>query len=284
MLKANNDGFVKRLAIGRLGGSLQRNFAGIHVQGDLTALANDERSTLYFANHVSSWDGTIANYISYMYLQQNSFIMALEQTMVPRTTKAGLFSVNPLDRFSATQTLRYSVRLLREVPRCALWIFPQGTLLPFHKRPLRFQKGAAIIFSQVKEVRLVPVAFYYALIRHSKPEAFVRFGEPLNLVPDAHLSGLTNQLEACLVENLDKLSNDLTNYNIHSFKTLIYGKPSLRESLVRMNRRQLAPLKAWGRTLDGSIEEYNFAVPSSGSRKDIDSHRPPQRKSIYTKS
>ncbi len=257
MLKAHNDGFVKRLLIGRLGGSLQRNFAGIHVQGDLTALANDERSTLYFANHVSSWDGTIANYISYTYLQQNSFIMALEQTMVPRTTRAGLFSVNPLDRFSATQTLRYSVRLLQEVPRCALWIFPQGTLLPFHKRPLNFQKGAAIIFSQVKEVRLVPVVFYYALIRHSRPEAFVSFGEPLNLTPHANLSSLTNQLEVCLVENLDKLSDDLTNCNIQSFKTLIYGKPSLRESLVRRNGQPSAPLKAWGRTLDGSREEYN---------------------------
>jgi 1-acyl-sn-glycerol-3-phosphate acyltransferase len=257
MLKAHNDGFVKRLLIGRLGGSLRRNFAGIHVQGDLTALANDERSTLYFANHVSSWDGTIANYISYTYLQQNSFIMALEQTMVPRTTRAGLFSVNPLDRFSATQTLRYSVRLLQEVPRCALWIFPQGTLLPFHKRPLDFQKGAAIIFSQVKEVRLVPVVFYYALIRHSRPEAFVSFGEPLNLAPNANLSRLTSQLEVCLVENLDRLSNDLTNYNIQSFKTLIYGKPSLRESLVRRNGLPSAPLKAWGRTLDGSREEYD---------------------------
>jgi len=259
MLKAHNDGLVKRLAIGRLGESLQRNFAGIHVQGDLAALANDERSTLYFANHVSSWDGTIANYISYTYLRQNSYIMALEQTMVPRTTRVGLFSVNPLDRFSATQTLQYSVRLLREVSRCALWIFPQGTLLPFHKRPLGFQKGAAIIFSQAKEVRLVPVAFYYALIRHSKPEAFVSFGEPLNLVPSANLSGLTNQLEGCLIENLDKLSSDLTNYNIHSFKTLIYGKPSLRESLMRRSRTQSAPLKAWGRTLNGNKAEYNRA-------------------------
>ena len=267
MLKAHDDGLVKRLAIGRLGGSLQRNFAGIHVQGDLTALANDERSTLYFANHTSSWDGTIANYISYMYLRQNSFIMALEQTMVPRTTRVGLFSVNPLDRFSATQTLRYSVRLLREVPRCALWIYPQGTLLPFHKRPLGFQKGAAIILSQVEEVRLVPVAFYYALIRHSRPEAFVSFGEPLNLVPNTNLSKLTNQLEVCLVEQLDKLSSDLANCNTHSFKTLIYGKPSLRESLVLLKGRQLAPLKAWGRTPSNrtltGYEEYNIADEGS---------------------
>ena len=265
MLKAHNDGFVKRLAIRRLGGSLRRYFAAIHVQGDLTALANDDRSTLYFANHISSWDGTIANYISYRYLRQDSFIMALEQTMIPRTTWAGLFSVNPLDRFSATQSLRYSVRLLREVPRCALWIFPQGTLLPFHKRPLGFQKGVASILSQVKEVRLVPVGFYYALIRHSRPEAFVSFGEPLNLIPNANLSGLTNQLEVCLVENLDKLSNDLANCNTQSFKTLIDGKPSLRESLMRLNGKQLAPLKGWGRTPKRLKEEYDRANGGSTS-------------------
>ncbi len=249
MLKARRDGFVKRLAIEKLGKSLRRYFAGIHVQGDLTALANDERPTLYFANHISSWDGTIANYISYTYLQQDSFIMALEQTMAPRTTWAGLFSVNPLDRFSATQSLRYSIRLLQEVPRCGLWIFPQGTLLPFHKRPLGFQQGVAVIPSQVKRLRLVPVAFYYAIIRHSRPEAFVRFGEPVNLLADANISQRTKHLERCLVENLDKLSDDLANCTTQAFKTILYGEPSLRESLMLLRGGQLAPLKAWGRQI-----------------------------------
>ena len=44
--------------------------------------------------------------------------------------------------------------------------------MPFHKRPLGFQKGAAIILSQVKEVRIVPVVLYYTLIMHGRPEAF----------------------------------------------------------------------------------------------------------------
>lgn len=247
MLEAHKEGFAKRLAIGRLGRGLQRYFAGVHVQGDLTALANDDRPTLFFANHISGWDGTIASYISYTYLQQDPYIMTNDVAVNPRTNRIGAFSVNTHDRFSATQSLRYSVRLLREVQRCALWMFPQGIVLPFHKRPLGFQKGTAIIFSQVKEVRLVPVGLYYTLIMRRRPEAFVSFGEPLNLVPNANVSRLTNQLEVCLVEHLDKLSNDLADNNTQSFKTLLYGKPTIREYLGRLRGKQLQliPLKTW---------------------------------------
>ena len=247
MLEAHKEGFGKRLAIGRLGRGLRRYLAGVHVQGDLTALANDDRPTLYFANHISGWDPTIASYISYTYLRQDPFIMTVEGAVTQRNTWIGAFSVNTHDRFSATQSLRYSVRLLREVPRCALWMFPQGMILPFHKRPLGFQKGTAIILSQVKEVRVVPVALYYSLIMRRRPEAFVSFGEPLNLVPNANVSRLTNQLEVCLVEHLDKLSNDLADNNTQSFKTLLYGKPTIREYLARLRGKQLLPipLKTW---------------------------------------
>jgi 1-acyl-sn-glycerol-3-phosphate acyltransferase len=266
MLKAHQNCLVKRLAMEKLGRSLRRYFAGIHVQGDLGALANDDRPTLYFANHLSSWDGVIANYLSYMYLRQDSFIMAREQMMVSRSTWAGLFSVNPLDRFSATQSLRYAVRLLRDVPRCALWVFPQGIPLPFHIRPLGFQKGVASILSQMKEIRLVPVVFYYTLIRHSKPEAFVSFGEPLSAVPTANLAQLTHHLEGCLIEKLDKLDSDLAHENAQSFKTLIYGKSSLRESLMRLKGNQLTPLKAWGRTPPQPVrEEYQYSTSLQGT-------------------
>jgi 1-acyl-sn-glycerol-3-phosphate acyltransferase len=245
MFEAQKEGFGKRLAIGRLGRGLRHYLAGVHVRGDLTALANDDRPTLYFANHISCWDGTIASYLSHTYLRQDPFIMTVEDAITPRSTRIGAFSVNAYDRFSATQSLRYSVRLLREVPRCALWMFPQGMIVPFHKRPLGFQKGTAIILSQVKEVRVVPVVLYYTLIMQGRPEAFVSFGEPLNVVPNGNVSRLTNQLEVCLVENLDKLSNELADRNTQSFNTLLYGKPTLREYLTRLRGKPLLPLKTW---------------------------------------
>ena len=245
MFEAQKEGVGKRLAIGRLGRGLQRYLAGVHVRGDLTALANDDRPTLYFANHISCWDGTIASYLSHTHLQQDPFIMTVEDAVTPRSTRIGAFSVKAHDPFSATQSLRYSVRLLREVPRCALWMFPQGMIVPFHKRPLGFQKGTAIILSQVKEVRVVPVGLYYTFVMHGRPEAFVSFGEPLNGVPNGNVSRLTNQLEVCLVENLDKLSNDLADRNTQSFNTLLFGKPTMREYLKRLSGKPVLPLKTW---------------------------------------
>lgn len=245
MLEGYKDGWRKRFAITRNGMGIRRYLAGVHVQGDLTALAQDDSPTLYFANHTSGWDGTLAGYLSYTYLHQDPFIMTAENAMGTRAAWDGTFSVSRNDHFSATQSLRYSTRLLREVPRCALWMFPQGIVLPFYKRPLGFQKGTAIIVSQVKELRVVPVAFYYTVIMHRKPEAFVSFGELVNIAPKTQLSRLTDQLKACLSEHLDKLGHDLNNGNTQSFQTLIHGNLNVREQLARLKGKSLLPLKTW---------------------------------------
>jgi 1-acyl-sn-glycerol-3-phosphate acyltransferase len=285
MLKAHKDCWRKRFAIRKNGRHIQHYLAGVHVQGDLTALTKDNKPTLYFANHTSGWDGMLASYLSYAYLHQDPFIMVAENAMGTKEIWDGTFSVNRNDHFSATQSLRYSVRLLREVPRCALWVFPQGIILPFYKRPLSFQKGIAVIASQAKEIRLVPVAFYYTVIMHRKPEAFVSFGEPIDVSAQklgaekthcsvearkeafshaenldhqaklahniekvqTHLSHLTNLLETSLSEHLDKLGRDLNNGNTESFQTLIHGSLTVRQHLAQLikGRPLSPPLGAW---------------------------------------
>jgi 1-acyl-sn-glycerol-3-phosphate acyltransferase len=285
MLKAHKDGWRKRSAIRKNGRNIQRYLAGVHVQGDLTALTKDNKPTLYFANHTSGWDGMLAGYLSHTYLHQDPFVMAAENAIGTKEIWDGTFSVNRNDHFSATKSLRYSVQLLQEVPRCALWIFPQGIILPFYKRPLSFQKGIAVIVSQVKEVRLVPVAFYYTVIMHRKPEAFVSFGEPIDVSAQklgaektrcsveagnealshtenfdhraklarniekvqTHLSRMTNILETCLSEHLDTVGHDLNNGNTQSFQTLIYGSLTVRQHLAQLikGRPLSPPLKNW---------------------------------------
>jgi 1-acyl-sn-glycerol-3-phosphate acyltransferase len=260
MLEAHKDCWRKRLIIRVNGLDLRHYLAGVHVQGNLAALARDDRATLYFANHVTCWDGILAGYLSHRHLHQDPFIMTAEDSMLPRTTWDGNFSVNRNDPFSATQSLRYSVRLLQEVPRCALWIFPQGVILPFDKRPLDFRKGLAIIASQVKDVRVVPVGFYYTIIKHRKPEVFVSFGDPIHLALKTRLSRLTSQLEGCLVEHLDKLDNDLRNGDTHLFQTLLRGL-SIREQLERLKGCPLSSLKAW----DSPPQSIERVVPTAAS-------------------
>lgn len=225
---------------------LRSYFAGIHVRGNLTALRQSSLPILYFANHVSLWDFSISTHLTYVWLNQDPFVMTAEFTMLPPTDWAGAFSVNPLDSVSVTKTLRYSVNLLKTVPRCALWMFPQGMILPVNQRPLNFQSGISIIIKQVNDLLIIPVSFFYAFGNHSRPEAFVSFGEPFEGKTSQPITKLTRELEARLTQDLDHLSNDIASSNTEEFITVIYGKHDLRYYMLKLLRKPYPPLKSWG--------------------------------------
>ena len=216
---------------------LRTHLAGVHVRGNMAELKQSNRPTMYFANHVSLWDFSISTHLTYTKLKQDPFVMTAEYTMLPPTDWAGAFSVNPFDSLSVTKTLRYSVELLRNVPRCALWMFPQGMISPINQRPLNFQSGISLIIKQVKDLLLVPVCFFYTFGNHSHPEAFISFGEPFSMESVQNTTKLTNELEKHLTQDLDKLNDDIAASRTGEFTTIIQGAHDLRYYLLKLMRK-----------------------------------------------
>ena len=234
MRKACKRGIRKHLSLKVMRRILRGQFAGVHVRsGNLTTTESDNGSTLYFANHVSAWDGALAKFLTYYWLGQDPFVMTAEP-MFPLAEWTGAFSVNPFDSFEVAKSIRYATELLRSVPDCGLWIFPQGIATPYDQRPLGFKPGIGLLVRQIKAQVLVPVIFHYTFGSNSYPEVFVNFGQPCTIVANSNTDGLIADLERRTTNDLDQLNSDLHNGRLEEFETIILRKPH-------------QPLKSWER-------------------------------------
>ncbi|MFZ0391893.1 MAG: hypothetical protein WAN36_15640, partial [Calditrichia bacterium] len=99
---------------------------------------------------------------------------------------------------------QYTLELLSSAPAPLLCLFPQGELLPWHLRPLRFQRGLQWVLSRSETpVTLLPLAIRAELGGFQKAEIYLQFGEtqlvssgqPINLQRmEAELTHLLDQL------------------------------------------------------------------------------------------
>lgn len=226
---------------------LSTYFAGIHVRGNMAALKENVFPTMYFSNHVSPWDSCILTHLAYTEFKQDPFVMNAEYTMPPLGEWAGAFSVNPFDSMSVTKTLRYSVELLKTVPRCALLMFPQGMFAPINQRPLHFQSGISLIVKQTKDLLLVPVCVFYTFANHLHLEAFVNLGDPFRIESFQNTAKLTGELENRVTQDLDQLSADIAASRTDEFTTIMKGSQyDIYYLLKRITRTPYPPLKSWG--------------------------------------
>ena len=189
----------------------RRRFTGLRVEGieHLQNRGTDLPLVLY-ANHSSWWDGLVAFEIGRA-ARLDQFVMMeekqLKQLFLFR--RLGAFSVIRENPRSALQSINYAARILKEKQNRAVWIFPQGEILPNDARPLRFYGGLARIIEKTGRCAAAPVAMRYEFLGDFKPAAFVKIGsaEIFENIKDA--KQLTEQLTFQLTETLDELKNDI---------------------------------------------------------------------------
>lgn len=116
-------------------------------------------------------------------------------------SRIGMFSVIREDPRSAMESLTYAVSRLRATSR-HLWMFPQGTLI-HQDVPVVAEPGIGILAKKLGDVRIVPVAMRYELLRTQHPHCWIRVGEPLTYTADTTESirsivdDVSNALNSC---------------------------------------------------------------------------------------
>ncbi len=100
-------------------------------------------------------------------------------------------------------------------------------------RPLGFQPGIRAIVRQKGQVRVVPVAFRFEFWQEERPEAFVRFGRPVE-VSKADRKDLVPRLEQALTDELDALKVDVTAQDAGRFSILMSGGSSISDRYARV--------------------------------------------------
>ena len=204
---------------------IKRRFNSLQVSGlDFLTARDKNIPLLIYANHSSWWDGLVAFQISRT-VKLDSFLMMEEKQLrkLRLFRKIGAFSVVREKPREAIKSIAYAADILRKKPNRAVWIFPQGEILPSDKRPLCFYNGLSKIIKKVGgKIQLLPIAIRYEFSGNYKPEIFIKIGKVESIIPDENFDAkkFTQELSLNLTRLVDQLKLEIISQDFIKFKNL----------------------------------------------------------------
>lgn len=213
MLEARKSVWCERIFAVYNSNLIKRRFNSLQVSGlDFLTARDKNLPLIIYANHSSWWDGLVAFQIS-REIKLDSFLMMEEKQLrkLRFFRKLGAFSVIREKPREAAKSIHYAADILQEKSNRAVWIFPQGEILPNDIRPLRFYNGLTKIIEKVGICHTVPVAMRSEFLGEFKPDIFVKIGEPdiHNDDKDFFSKKMTALFEKKLTETLNALRTQI---------------------------------------------------------------------------
>lgn len=210
-------------------GLLERRFCAFRYKGYENYLNRDENyPTIFYAPHTNWWDGIVGYNICMRLCKKEIRLMIEELNRFPILRRGGGFSVNKKSAQTAMESLKYSVRVLKD-KKSILYLFPQGIINPPNHRPIEFQTGLAYIAQKgVKEygkVNIIPIAVNYYFMRDNRPEVWIEMGENILLDnTDDDRKTLSEYFAKKLEALCDKQNLEVSNAQLSGYKTLFKQK------------------------------------------------------------
>ncbi len=229
MIRAKKSAAFERVFDPYSGILVRRHFHRVLVRGDAGLDTVDRgRPVILYANHSSWWDAIMPYVLSRRLFRLDAYAMMEEQQLArfPFFRWIGVFGVDRGRPRSALESIEYASRLF-DRPNRAVWVFPQGELLPNDIRPIECEPGFVRLARTLGAVQYVPVAFRYEFVREQRPECFVSIGECVGAEGGHDEQGLVNRLAARLTDLLDTLRADVAAGNTGGFRVLLAGRRSV---------------------------------------------------------
>ena len=183
------------------------------------------RPLIIYGNHPSWWDPAL-----YILLCVKLFPERLGYG--PMDAKAlgsygifermGVFGIALDSPRGAAQFLSTSLRILSD-PSSVLWITAEGEFADARRRPLKLRPGIAHLARRVPGAIILPLAVEYTFWNESRPEALVRFGQPIEAGRHRNVAEWTDHLESELARSMDTLAAESIQREPSLFRTLLRG-------------------------------------------------------------
>jgi 1-acyl-sn-glycerol-3-phosphate acyltransferase len=186
-------------------------------------------------NHSSWWDGYMIGVVNQTILRHRfkAYIMMEEQQLRSYRffTCSGAFSIHRQDRREAATSVAYISRILNERANRALYMFPQGEIVPNDRRPLLTFTGLAHVAKRVEHAILCPVGVRYEFRGEQRPEIFIRLGPIHRASTPVDVHTLTRDITQRLTTSVDALRNAVVADDVSGFSTLLRGRPGINRVL-----------------------------------------------------
>lgn len=151
----------------------------IWVKGSFSEVAG-KGPVLWVGNHVSWWDGFTVRQLALKLRPKSPFYVVMLESVWEKNRWLRSVGTLPIDP-SKPMTVKNTFKLIAE-SRLSAAFFPQGKILPSHRRPLGFQRGIDLLMRMhlSREGAVVlPFALHWEPMNTARPQLFVRVGEPI---------------------------------------------------------------------------------------------------------
>jgi 1-acyl-sn-glycerol-3-phosphate acyltransferase len=190
---------------------LRNNFSHFYLVNEPPAV-DDGHGLIVTPNHFSWWDGFFIDYVLRRYSARRLHIMMLENQLRRYRffRKLGAYSVDPKDRESITESLRFTAQILNNPGNLVVY-YPQGEIQPYDKRPLQVKTGLRRVLQLTTiPVAVVPTAFKIQYAHERRPCIIAHFADPLRGETIAEdFSGFDTEFR----KNIDALDRATLEYN-----------------------------------------------------------------------
>jgi chlorobactene lauroyltransferase len=240
MIRAAKNPLGEALVWRLIHSAVTKHFNAVHVatlpisDGEQEALP-----TIYCPNHSNWFDGYLCMVLSRLVLHDDPYLMMEERNLARYRffTWAGVFGVDRDNGRAALAALDYAAELLRDHPERCVYMFPQGTMVPNERRPLRLYSGAARLAQRVGRVRVVPVAVRYEFLQEQRPDIFLRLG-PARVVTTADSPrAITAWLSTAITAELDRLTAEVVAERLADFTTVLQGRGGIDRAFDHLASR-----------------------------------------------
>ncbi|MFH2044469.1 MAG: lysophospholipid acyltransferase family protein [Pseudomonadota bacterium] len=184
MIKAEQNIWVRRIFEPYEKWILRKSFSHIYICGDIPVIS-ESKALLLVPNHISWWDGFIADHLNRIFIKKTIYLMMLEEQLrrYKFFKKLGAFSVNPNNINDAANSLRYARALLNDSKNMVV-IYPQGILQSQFIPHVKAKEGIfALAGMSGNQFQILPIAALVNPYDEKKPEIIIRLGK-LNINTD----------------------------------------------------------------------------------------------------
>lgn len=112
----------------------------------------------------------------------------------PFFRRLGVFSIDLSSARSSMQSLRYAIRSMNR-PNAALYIYPQGKIVPFAMSDLEFKKGIGWLAKKLPQTDLVPAGIYIHTKESDKPRLEIMIGSAISVSRRKSADDINQKLE-----------------------------------------------------------------------------------------
>ncbi|WP_158747215.1 lysophospholipid acyltransferase family protein [Acidisphaera sp. L21] len=180
---------------------------------------------IVYSNHPSWWDPTLYILLCDMLFHGRAGYGPMDQVALGKyglLERMGVFGVAQNDRRGGVQFLRTCTAALAR-PGGMLWITAEGAFTDPRVRPVTLRPGLAHLARHIPGATIIPLAIDYPFWNESRPEALLRFGEPLYSGREGSVADWTARLEFALTDTMDTLAAESVTRNPALFTPLLHG-------------------------------------------------------------